>query len=154
LLFDCCYPKFVIVLKSSRFGAGAFFYDFEQCAGRKGFAKVSHAAGGFGLGARFRLVMGGDESEGHGGNFFKEFAVQVEPGHPTQLDVRDHEIGEPVIRVVEKCLGGEIGPHHMARRAQQTTQRLANAFIVVNDSDKGRNFWHGASMTETQNEMI
>jgi hypothetical protein len=83
-----------------------------------------------------------------------EFALQVKARHAAKLNVRHHKADAVVLRVVEKCLGGQIRPHHMTRRAQQAAQRLAHAFVVVNDGYKRRDLRHLASMTERPDAKV
>jgi hypothetical protein len=69
----CCPPSKRIKFGSFKLITAIFFDDVEQRSSRKWFTEISHAAGGFGLGARFRFVMGGDESKWRNGDFLLNF---------------------------------------------------------------------------------
>ena len=151
--FDLPSPKWVCGIASLRLIA-VVFYGGEQFIAGKWFPEISHAAGGLGLGARSRLVMCGDERKRQRWDFRMKFALQLKDRNAAKLNVRHHNTNAMVRRVVKKSLGGEIGPHHITRRAQQAAQGLAHAFVIVNDGDKGRDFRHLASMTERPDEKV
>src|SRR5262249_21710308 len=114
--------------------------------GHKRLAQIRNATCVYRLSACRLVLDRGDENDGDARTGCLQAALQIDPGHATQMDVQD-EAGRLTCPVaIEKCLGRGKSLGTKAVRCQQPTNCFKHVRVVIDDRD---NLWGDAMNPRT-----
>jgi hypothetical protein len=101
-------------------------------------AEIGDATCGLGLLAAVGFVVGRDEDDGRARAGSSEASVELDAGHPAQLDIQDQAVELRPVGVGKKGLGGGIAHRLHPVGPKKPTQGATRAVVVIDDRDAGR----------------
>jgi hypothetical protein len=128
--------KELFLLWETRTGKSGKSADgIEHVGAAVGLAEVGCTTYGHRLFPCFFVVMRSDEDDRRGVGHIRELLRELDARHTAELDIEYKAVKSRMLRICEEGFGRGISDRPNLRRTQQSAERSAKAFVIIDDGD-------------------